>query len=408
MSPSESRPLRVALLAPSPIPFKVPLYRRIAAADGIDLTVMYACSMGVRPATAGYSESIVWDTGLLDGYRAGFLSAADRTAPVGASITELINLDVIPWVARGRFDVLWSDGYSWITNQLAMLTQRARHLGVVMRDEQTLLHPRGLVKTLIKEVALRTLFSALDAAVYISIENRRWLEHYGVPVERLFSCPYGPDSDLFAAEAARLRGQRESLRTRFGIAPEAGPIIVSVSRLAEAKQPGMLLEAFRRVRARHRCALLLVGSGPLEADLQATVEREQIPDVHFAGFLNQSEVTSAYAAGDVFALLSARGETFGVAVAEAMHFGLPLVLSDKVGSGPDLLGDGGNGFVVPRDDVDAAARALEALVVDPAMRERFAQASADRVAARGVDQAAAGAIAAIRFAAQRAQSRAAA
>jgi glycosyltransferase involved in cell wall biosynthesis len=405
MNLSSDRPLRVALLAPSPIPFKVPLYRRIAASDGIDLTVMYACSMGVRPATAGYSESIVWDTGLLEGYRAGFLSAADRTAPVGASITELINLDVIPWVARGHFDVLWSDGYSWITNQLAMLTQRFRGVGVVMRDEQTLLHPRGLVKTLVKEVVLRTLFSALDAAVYISIENRRWLEHYGLPPERLFSCPYGPDSDLFSAEAARLAGQRESLRTRFGFSTDDGPIIVSVSRLAEAKQPGMLLEAFRRVRARHRCGLLLVGSGPLEAELRSLVQREQIPDVQFTGFLNQSEVTSAYAAADVFALLSARGETFGVAVAEAMHFGLPLVLSDKVGSGPDLLGDGGNGFVVPRDDVVAAARALEALVVDSDMRRRFADASVKRVAARGVDQAAEGAIAAIRFAAQRAQDR---
>ena len=39
----------------------------------------------------------------------------------------------------------------------------------------------------------------------------------------------------------------------------------------------------------------------------------------------------------VLALLSAWGETFGVAVAEAMHFGLPLVLSDKVGSGPDKV-----------------------------------------------------------------------
>ncbi len=160
--------MRVALLAPSPIPFKVPLYRRIAAAEGIDLTVMYACSMGVRPATAGYSENIVWDTALLDGYRARFLSAADRTAPVAVSITELVNPDVIPWLVRERFDVLWSDGYSWITNQMAILTQRARRMGVVMRDEQTLLHPRGLVKTVVKEIALRSLFSALDAAVYMA------------------------------------------------------------------------------------------------------------------------------------------------------------------------------------------------------------------------------------------------
>jgi glycosyltransferase involved in cell wall biosynthesis len=399
------RQIRLALLAPSPIPFKVPLYRRIAATDGIDLTVLYACSMGVRPATAGYTENVVWDTDLLEGYEAVFLSNADRTAPVGASITELVNLEIVPRLRRERFDVLWSDGYSWITNQLAIVTQRSIGRGVVMRDEQTLLHPRGLMKTLIKEVALRSLFSALDAAVYISVENRRWLEHYGIPPDRLFSCPYGPDTEFFSAEAARLRPDRATLRERFGFAPEDGPIIVTVSRLAENKQPEMLIEAFRRTRERQRCGLLIVGSGPLEEELHALVEREGIPDVRFAGFLNQSEVTSAYAAADVFALLSARGETFGVAVAESMHFGLPLVLSDKVGSAGDLLGDGGNGYLVPRDDIDAAARALETLVADAELRERFGAASAARVAARGLDAAAAGAIAAIDFAAARSRAR---
>jgi glycosyltransferase involved in cell wall biosynthesis len=151
-----------------------------------------------------------------------------------------------------------------------------------------------------------------------------------------------------------------------------------------------------------------VGSGPLEQELRELVSRDQIPNVRFAGFLNQSEVTAAYAAADVFALLSAWGETFGVAVAEAMHFSLPLVLSDKVGSGPDLLGDGGNGYVVPRDDVQAAASAIEALVVDEKLRQRLGEASALRLTNRGLDHAEAGAVAAIRFAAERRRHRAAA
>ncbi len=307
---------------------------------------MYACSMGVRPATAGYSEDVVWDTDLLKGYRASFLSDADRTAPVAASPTELVNPEIVRWLMRSRFDVLWSDGYSWITHQLGIATQRVLRAGVVLRDEATLLQPRGFAKTVIKEAAVRGLLHAVDSAVYISRENRRWLEHYGLPSERLFSSPYCPDTDHFRAEAARLRPQRPSLRESFGIARDAGPVILSVSRLAESKQPMVLLEAFRKVRADTRCALLLVGSGPLEQELRARVDRDRIPDVYFAGFLNRSQVTSAYAAADIFALLSGWGETFGIAVAEAMHFGLALLLSDRVGSAPDLLGDGGNGFLV--------------------------------------------------------------
>jgi glycosyltransferase involved in cell wall biosynthesis len=105
-------------------------------------------------------------------------------------------------------------------------------------------------------------------------------------------------------------------------------------------------------------------------------------------------------------LLSKSGETFGMAVAEAMHFGLALVLSDKVGSAADLLGDGANGLVVHRDDPDGATSALERLVSDPELRERFGASSRERVAERGLDQAAAGALAAIRFAAGTARQRA--
>jgi glycosyltransferase involved in cell wall biosynthesis len=151
--------------------------------------------------------------------------------------------------------------------------------------------------------------------------------------------------------------------------------------------------------------LLLVGSGPLEQQLKARVESENIPDVYFTGFLNHSAVTQAYAAADIFALLSAWGETFGIAVAEAMHFGLALVLSDRVGSAADLLGDGGNGFLVPHADLDAVTCALDRLVANDDLRERFGAASSDRVTRHGLDQALEGALAAVRFAAERARAR---
>jgi glycosyltransferase involved in cell wall biosynthesis len=398
--------VRVGLFAGSPVPFKVPLYRRIARAEGIDLTVMYSSTMGIRPATAGYSTGVVWDRDLLGGYPSTFLRGAERNAPMATRFTDLVDFDIVPWVTKEAFDVLWLEGYSSITHLLALAAQRTKRLGLVLRDEATLLDPRSLAKMIAKEVAMRGLFSQLDAAVYISRENRRWLEHYGLPSERMFSSPYCPDSDFFGAEAQRLAPERDGLRAGFGFAEDVGPIVMSVSRLAASKQPEMLIEAFRRVRAGGRCGLLLVGSGPLEHGLRELVESQQIPDVRFAGFLNQTEVTNAYAASDVFALLSAHGETYGVAVAEAMHFGLALLLSDRVGSAADLLGDGSNGFLVHHDDVDLATRRLEQLVADGEMRERMGRASVSRIAERNIDVAAAGALAAISCAAARAHRRA--
>ena len=60
---------------------------------------------------------------------------------------------------------------------------------------------------------------------------------------------------------------------------------------------------------------------------------------------------------------------------EGMEFGLPLIISDRVGAGPDLLPGGENGFVVPVGDVEAITQALRSLLKDPGLRRRMSEAS---------------------------------
>src|SRR5436309_15882902 len=96
------------------------------------------------------------------------------------------------------------------------------------------------------------------------------------------------------------------------------------------------------------------------------------------GGLTEDELARRYVEADVFALLS-RQETWGVVVNEAAASGLPLVLSARVGAAYDLLRDGENGFLVPADDVAAAADALRRLADDPELRSRMGARSRDLV-----------------------------
>jgi glycosyltransferase involved in cell wall biosynthesis len=223
--------------------------------------------------------------------------------------------------------------------------------------------------------------------MYVSSENRRWFEHYRVPPERLFAAPYTVDNVYFQGELERLAPQRDALRGRFGIGAGGGPVIVTASRLVEKKQPLFLLEAFRRLRREQPCALLVTGAGPLEVEKRRVVEHHPIPDVHFTGFLNQSELSSAYACGDIFTLLSREHETFGVVVAEAMNFGLPIVVSDKVGCHADLVSSGLNGY---------AAAALGRLVADGGLRRRMGRQSRVRIDEWSPAHTVAGILAAVR------------
>ena len=308
----DGRPIRLALLAASPVYYQVPLYRRLASDPRIDFTAIFASNEGVRPYDGGYGRPVTWDVDVLDGYRSVFLRRAGSTV-ISGSFLALRDPDVVPLLVRGEYDVLWLHGYNYLTHALAVLAQRARGGRVLFREDQTLLHPRPAWKRAVKEPALRLLFRQGDA-LSVGSENRRWFAHYGVPESRLFFAPYAVENERMQAEAQALRGRRSELREQFGIAEAGGAVILTVSRLIPKKQPLLLLEAFRRVRARRRCTLLVVGSGELEGEMRRRVREQQIPDVVFAGFLNRSEVASAYAVADVFALASREHETWGLVV----------------------------------------------------------------------------------------------
>jgi glycosyltransferase involved in cell wall biosynthesis len=123
--------------------------------------------------------------------------------------------------------------------------------------------------------------------------------------------------------------------------------------------------------------LLFAGSGELT---QAIAERAAALSVpaFFTGFLNQTELWRAYVPADAFVLPSTDRETWGLVTNEAMLFGLPVIVSDRVGCGPDLVRDGVTGYCFA-GGADALADAMERLVRDPAAARAMGVAGRRRV-----------------------------
>jgi glycosyltransferase involved in cell wall biosynthesis len=361
--------VRVAHLVSHPIQYFAPLYRELAQRREIDLTVYYYSDATLREfVDPGFGRSVQWDTPLLDGYRHRMLPSAART-PISGTFARRPNLDVIREATSGAYDVLWVHGYAHLTTWLAVTAARARGMRVLIRDEQTLLHGRPRLRAASKELALRALYTQASA-LYIGEENRRYFARYGMPARRMFPARYCVDNAALQARAAELAPRRAQLRERFGIASSA-PVVLFAGKLIDKKQPLRLIEAFARVRRERDCALLIAGDGPLREQARQVVDALHLPDVHFAGFLNQSELPEAYAVADIFVLPSKMHETWGLVVNEAMNFRLPVVVTDKVGCAVDLVRQGASGFIVPHTSTAALASAIGRLVDDPGLRARF-------------------------------------
>ncbi len=160
------------------------------------------------------------------------------------------------------------------------------------------------------------------------------------------------------------------IRQRYG-----DRIVLSVGRLVPYKGFGVLIRAMRHIDA----TLLLVGSGPLAAELEAAAAEAGVS--HKVVLLhNIADLTPYYAAASVFVLPSVtRAESFGVVQIEAMAAGLPVVNTDIDSGVPEVSLDGQTGFTVPPGNETALAAATTLLLDREELRRTFSAAARTRV-----------------------------
>ena len=164
-----------------------------------------------------------------------------------------------------------------------------------------------------------------------------------------------------------------------------GKHIVAMGRLTHQKGFDILIRAFAMLGDSHPDARLTIwGKGPDEQPLRALAGELDVADrVELAGYTERP--AEALVQGSVFAFPS-RFEGFGLALAEAMGLGLPAVASDCVGGPGEIIEEGVSGLLVPVEDVDALAAALDRILSDPELaaemsrnapqvRERFSLAN---------------------------------
>jgi glycosyltransferase involved in cell wall biosynthesis len=150
--------------------------------------------------------------------------------------------------------------------------------------------------------------------------------------------------------------------------------LLSVGTLNPGKGYEELLSALADVRSRDwhlTCAGSLTRHPPTVARIRAIVQRRNLEDrVSLVGELDAGQIEARYARADVFVLATLR-ETFGMAVAEALAHGLPVV-STSTGAIPALVGTDA-GLLVRPGDVPSLGAALSRVIGDATLRARLAE-----------------------------------
>lgn len=357
---------RFNILTSHPIQYQAPFFRELALDPDIDLTVYFRKRIGVEMPfhDKGFQKSFKWDIPLCEGYKHAFV----RNAP-----QLIINLK------KSKPDALMLYGWNSFLNILILFRAKSLNIPIFLYGENPLRHEfkKNWLKIFIKKIWLGFLFSKASAFLYIGEENREFYEFYGVREEKLFFAPYAVHNERFAKVAEESRSKKQELKKVFKIKKDS-VVILFAGKLIEKKRPFDLLQAFEWLNSASavpNCSLVFVGDGELRPKLEDYARKKGLPNVHFAGFQNQTKMPLYYAMADIFVLPSGISETWGLVVNEAMCFGLPVIISDMVGCGPDLVRNGENGFIFPVSDKRALASHLSVLVSGLRKREKFGERS---------------------------------
>jgi len=177
----------------------------------------------------------------------------------------------------------------------------------------------------------------------------------------------GVDASLFdpARRSAGLRA-----RWRAGL-PADAPVLLYVGRLAREKNVELVFASWRRLREAGRAAaLVVVGDGPLRADLAAA---HRLSGVHFTGTLHGECLAAHYASADLF-LFPSLTETFGNVTLEAMASGLAVVAFGCGAAGAHVR-DRISGYLANPGDAAGFMNAVALLADDAGLRATVGRAA---------------------------------
>lgn len=270
--------------------------------------------------------------------------------------------------AQGPFDVIHS--HSTKAGFLARLligTGRAAQIytphGLMTNDPLLVGLKRKAVCWLESILARRT-----KAVVVLSTGEYLCARVTGLPQEMLARIPNG----VCTATLAARRSERNALRARLGIAPDA-LVVGFVGRLCDHKNPDHMIEAFAALKKAWRGStpprLVIIGSGPMEEDLRRLVEERQLSgEVIWAGAVSGSDHACLF---DVLGHTS-RSEGFGYVFLEALASGVPIVTT-RVGAIEELGIDGLTGMVCDPWNSETFAKMLGRLLSDEGLRSTLSR-----------------------------------
>lgn len=269
-------------------------------------------------------------------------------------VKSLLAVFAAVWGVVGRSDVVLTSTQNPVHSKIAWVVARSRRRPLCVIVEQWQDYPaQGTLKGLYNRLSIALMRSA-DRCFVHGEYARAFVRRMGVRDERIRRYPH-LNADLGFSEMP-VRGESDPFRFLY------------VGRLVEVKGLTGLLQAFREAcQSGMNARLTMCGDGPQRLMLESMIAELGV-DAEISGRVEPAALGEIMASCDALVLPSVQlpdaYEGWGLVVGEAASVGRPLIVSDVVGSAPELVHEGVNGHVFAQGDTEALSCALKDTAAD--------------------------------------------
>ncbi len=233
----------------------------------------------------------------------------------------------------------------------------------------------GIVRESKHEWMYRLLAGHFDQVQAVSqAASQACIERDGIRPERVFTVHNGVEIEAIASQP-----RMAHLHGIYGLNPDGATVIASVGQIWPVKGLDVFIDAAAIVcRQFPKTNFLIAGFANEEWSQRLNAQIDSLGlqnNVKIIGYVRS--IIPLLKAADIFCLMS-RSEGLSNALLEAMACGLPVVATN-VGGTPEVVADGESGFLVPKEDPQAAADRILQLIRDPNLARRTGDAGRARV-----------------------------
>ena len=349
---------RLAIITTHPIQYNAPLFKQLSEeAVSFTVKVFYTWSQSKEKIfDKEFGHNIQWDLPLLQGYDYCFVtntSADPGSHHFKGIINPSLNKEIEEWNANAILIYGWS-----FESHLKAIRYFHKKIPVLFRGDSTLIdEPSGFsVKKLVRRLFLRWIYSHADFALYVGSANKTYFLEHGLQPEQLLFAPHAIDNNRFSINEGDTEQRAKRWRKELGIGDDIC-VFLFAGKLSKKKDPELLIKAFLAI-GKPQIRLIIIGNGELESELKE--KYSSFADITFIDFQNQTVMPVVYGLAEIFVLPSkGLGETWGLAVNEAMACERAVIVSDKCGCSADLVVEGSNGYIFSAGDMEDLKRCMQ-------------------------------------------------